>query len=261
MRKVILFCFFVTYLAIPIFSQQNEIIYASEIDGFVTISNETIDLNILDYQNNGKHKYRIETRNNIRFISYAGTTNIICSSRQLLYLVDSRRCFYYGVGYTGNGRSGRHSNFIGPANRYKTSSFLIEGNIKYGAENLSFIRPNRPWVEGVSGDGIGEYIELECDYEMSGLIIVNGFISLDKPELFLFNNRVKSIRVSIDGNSEKVNYELEDTSNPQIIRLPTPGKRVKVEVAGVYKGSKWDDTCISMIQVISIGAYDVFFDP
>ena len=261
MNKVLCCCFFAAFLTASIYPQSNEITYGSAIDGFVKISDKTIDLNILDYHNNGKHEYQIETKSNIRFINYADTTNIICASRQLLYLVNSKGCFYNGVGYNRSGRSGRHISFIGTADRYTASSFLIEGNTRYGAENLSSIRPDRPWAEGVNGDGIGEYVELECDYEISGLIIVNGYISLDKPELFLFNNRVKTIKISIDNRSEVFNHELEDTSNPQIIRLPVPGKKVKIEIAGVYKGSRWNDTCIGMIQVISIGAYDVFFEP
>jgi len=261
MKKEILFLLIITILVVSIYPQIKEIIYGAEIDGFVKISGEIIDLNIMGYQYNGKYDYQIETKNNIHLLKYADITNIICFSDKLLYLVNSKSCFYEGIGYTGNGRNGRHINFIGIAEKYTSSSFLIEGDIRYEAENLRIIRPDLPWVEGVKGDGIGEYVEMEWGYDINGLIIVNGFISLNRPELYSYNNRVKLIRINIDGSSEYSEYEIKDATDPQIIKLSNPGKKIKLQIVDVYKGSRWDDTCISMIQGISIGAYDVFFDP
>ena len=259
--KRIISSFVVTLILIlPLFPQNEEIIYGAEIDGFVKISEENISLDILDYQNNGNYKYTIETNNKINFIKYGKITSIICSSSKLLYLVNPKGCFYEGVGYNGNGRSGRHINFIGPAKKYTASSFLSEGAVKYGADNLTSIRPNLPWVEGVKGDGIGEYVDIEWEFEINGLIIVNGFISFNKPELFLYNNRVKTIKVIIDNSSEEFIYTLEDNTNPQIIQLCKQGKKIRVEIVDIYKGSRWDDTCIAMINGISSGAGDIFFD-
>jgi hypothetical protein len=260
MNKTILFCLLVTTFIISIYPQNKEILYGSEIDGFVEIFEETIDLDIRDYQHNGIYRYNIETRSNIHLLRYGSITNIICASNELLYLVNQRGCFYEGVGYTGNGRNGRHINAIGPALKYTSSSYLVQGSIRYEAENLRTVRSDLPWVEGTPGNGIGEYIEMEWEYDINGLIIINGFISLNRPELYLYNNRVKLIRVSINDSMEHFEYELADISSPQIIQLPRQGTKIKVEIADVYKGSRWDDTCVSMIQGISSDWSSAFFE-
>jgi hypothetical protein len=261
MKKLIL-CFLIALILIlSVFSQNKDIIYGSETDGIVRITEQNISLNILDYQHNGNYKSKLETKSKINFIEYDGIKNIICLSSKLLYLINPSGCFYDGVGYNNNGRSGRYINFIGPAKKYTSSSFLTEKNKKYESANLASIKPDFPWAEGVKGDGIGEYIDMEWEYEINGIIIINGFISFDKPELFLYNNRVKAVKISIDDFPEKFIYELDDSSNPQIIQLNKHGKKIRLEIMDVYKGSQWDDTCVSMIVGISSIAGNIFFDP
>jgi len=106
-----------------------------------------------------------------------------------------------------------------------TSSFLIENNIEYTGKNLLMSAKDGPWVEGISGDGIGEYIEL--DYagsyikEINGIVISNGFVSANNPELFMKNNRIKRILIECDNGSFKNEYSILDTPNLQTIRFPT----------------------------------------
>ena len=261
MKKTIIFYLVAIIFVEYTFSQNRDFVYGSEIDGVIRMSDKNISLSILDYQYNGTYEYNIETKSNIHFLKYGGITNIISSSSKLIYLLNSNGSFYDGVGYNENGRNGRHINLIGPAKIYTSSSFLIENNTKYEPKNLSSININLPWVEGSKCDGGGEYVEMEWEYDVNGIIVVNGFTSFNKPELYLHNNRAKKIRISINDYSENFIYELEDTSNPQIIQLPKNGNKIKVEIIDVYKGSRWNDTCISMIQGISSDAGDIFFKP
>jgi hypothetical protein len=257
-RKILLFVMII-FSVLFIYAQNDEKFYASEIDGFVKLSKGNIKLSILDYEYNGEYSFEVEAKNGIRFIKYFDVINILCLSSKLLFLLDPKKCFYEGVGY-GNGRSGRHENFIGPAVKYTSSSFLTEGRKKYEAGNLSFLKLDMPWAEGVDGDGIGEYIDMEWDYEIGGLIIINGFISFQRPELYMSNNRVKKMQVFVNGEQDGFIYNLKDNSDPQIIQLNRQGKRVRIKILDVYNGSRWNDTCLSMINGINIDAGDIFYD-
>ncbi|MCF0126281.1 MAG: hypothetical protein HUJ68_11115, partial [Clostridia bacterium] len=59
------------------------------------------------------------------------------------------------------------------------TSYLKEGQKEYTIDNLSEIRIDSPWVEGVSGNGEGEGFTIVGNAPF--LLIVNGFISVKKP--------------------------------------------------------------------------------
>ena len=136
------------------------------------------------------------------------------------------------------------------------SSFLKEKNKEYKIENLCKSKPGTPWVEGVPGDGIGEGfticnsdIDPERPYEnvFPYLLIMNGYISYSKPYLYKQNNRVKKIKVTgIKSGKSKV-LNVLDTPHPQTVDISfiTEPEDIRVEIADVYKGTKYDDTCIN----------------
>lgn len=107
------------------------------------------------------------------------------------------------------------------------------------------------WVEGVSGDGIGEWVMLSSsgNQSVSGIKIINGYSK--SSDLYGKNNRVASVTLEFsDGSS--LSFNLKD-GNMDFQTLDF-GKTIttsyiKVKITGVYKGSKYQDTCISEIQV------------
>jgi hypothetical protein len=148
-------------------------------------------------------------------------------------------------------RVNRHDNFHNLYNiEIKASSFLIENNIRYTADNLRMSIKDGPWVEGVSGDGIGEFIEIDYKTdikEINGIVISNGFVSVNNPDLFLKNNRVKKILIEGDDGRFRNEYEILDTPNLQTIHFPISISKIKITILDIYKGTTWDDTCINMI--------------
>jgi hypothetical protein len=231
-------------------------VYASEIDGSVSISKKTIVFDVLDFANNGiQYKYNIDYISGIPFISYADTRGLFLISNEylLLFSKDSKLLF------EGVRSSGKMMQFIKPATSYVASSFLVEGSRKYSATNVSYLRLDLPWVEGVSGSGIGQFIDMKWDEDIFSLIIVNGIISDNKPQLYENNNRLKMIRIFLDGELKGKDYAILDTPCPQMLQLDKYAKSVRLEILDVYKGSKWDDTCISMIKGISADADGVIF--
>ena len=157
--------------------------------------------------------------------------------------------------------------------RVRASSVLPPGRTAdYEPENVTDGDPATSWVEGVDGPGIGESIELSVAplgspgagvYGVRGLEIINGYAANDA--FFASNNRVRRIRVSFrsyrSGSrflrylavENSFEFELEDTMAPQIVELPqvVPAGDVEVEILDVYPGSRWDDTCIAELSVIT----------
>jgi hypothetical protein len=140
--------------------------------------------------------------------------------------------------------------------KISTSSFLIENDIEYSGNNLLMSIKDGPWVEGVSGDGIGEYIELDYSEsylnEINGIVISNGFVSENNPDLYIKNNRVKRILIEGDNGRFRNEYDILDTANLQTIRFPINVSKIKITILDIYKGTTWDDTCINMIIGIKI---------
>ena len=128
------------------------------------------------------------------------------------------------------------------------SSCLAENGKEYPLENLYKRSLETPWVEGVPGDGIGEGFTLTFNGGSVDptLLLMNGYISFDKPYLYEQNNRIKKIKVKgLTSGKEKI-LDVIDTPHPQTVDISfiTEMEDIRVEIAEVYKGTKYDDTCL-----------------
>ena len=125
------------------------------------------------------------------------------------------------------------------------SSELVENGYVYSAKNLGNFNLTEPWVEGVAGNGEGEYIILSgnCTY----IYLFNGYVSYSKPYLYERNSRIKKIKITATTkkSTQEFFFDLQDTPNPQKLNL---GKRftddIKLEIKEVYPGNKYEDTCL-----------------
>ena len=89
---------------------------------------------------------------------------------------------------------------------------------KYSAKNLASYS-YESWVEGSSGDGTGEWIELFFSEPtaVNGITIKNGFGNL---AYYWKNNRVKTATIIFDDDeSTETQVELEDTPQAQYVYL------------------------------------------
>lgn len=134
-----------------------------------------------------------------------------------------------------------------------SSSHLVPSKLNtYYANNAVDGNPNSPWVEGGKGYGIGEYLKISFNKESSikGLRIINGY-NFSKPDgvgnRFFKNSRVKKANLRFsDGSTESI--ELKDTNEFQTIYFSErKTSYVVITIEDVYKGSKWEDTCISEV--------------
>lgn len=128
------------------------------------------------------------------------------------------------------------------------SSCLTEKGKEYPLKNLYNRMLETPWIEGVPGDGIGEGFTLTFNSGSVNptLLLMNGYISFDKPYLYEQNNRIKKIKVKgLTSGKEKI-LDVIDTPHPQTVDISfiTEMEDIRIEIAEVYKGTKYDDTCL-----------------
>ncbi|MCQ2982755.1 MAG: hypothetical protein MJ178_08385 [Treponemataceae bacterium] len=143
----------------------------------------------------------------------------------------------------------------------RSSSTLKDRYATYSAENpfktfdlerRLWVQNNIPWVEAKSDDGIGEYIEFDITSEPLNrdvaitLRILGGYVDPLKPYLFRENSRPKTLLVQTDtGFSELL--ELPDLAQFVDMEIPLESRHVRLTIKDVYPGSKYSDTCISVI--------------
>ncbi len=149
-----------------------------------------------------------------------------------------------------------------------SSQLADQGKLTYGPSNVVFHTGDNSdmldtaWAEGVPGTGIGESIELCQMYRGTGeeiftfteLCIVNGYAKNETG--WEENGRVKVLRVYFE---DKYLGELTllDTRQPQYIDLTPFQLQVanggeatfRFEIAEVYEGSRYEDTCITGIVI------------
>jgi hypothetical protein len=154
-------------------------------------------------------------------------------------------------------------------NEISASSELEDENGRYSVKNIIDERPETAWVEGKKDSGIGEYItinitpcsEIDKYYGKKGLYkikkigIISGYAKNNTT--FKQNNRIKKFRLKYDNGLTKsryVKYTLKDTMAMQYIEFKKPVfmNKLKLQILEVYKGSKYDDTCISEIKIFPV---------
>lgn len=142
-----------------------------------------------------------------------------------------------------------------------TSELANQKNITYKALNIIDLNKETAWSEGVEGSGIGESITVDTKIEslsdeinFTSIVIVNGYSKNEK--LWNENNRVRTLKMYYN---EKYITEifLLDNKNPQYFdiskyNLNTQNNKVgsfKFEIGSVYKGTTYDDTVLTGINI------------
>lgn len=131
------------------------------------------------------------------------------------------------------------------------SSFLPDKmGLKYSPDMTVDNMQDTAWNEGTDGDGIGEWIEFSSKKKqyITGINILNGYCKSET--LYYENHRPKTIEIKFDGMS--VDMELDDLYNVyQNIEFaePVESRRVRIIVKDIYRGTGYDDCCISEIGI------------
>lgn len=134
----------------------------------------------------------------------------------------------------------------------------FDGKYLYPPINILDGDFNSTWCEAdQKGSGIGESITVEFSEPVSfdEIQLVNGFASKD---YYKKNNRVKSIvltQVAKRHFQQKEYTLLDDKPTWQSINfaLPQTAQTITIKITDVYRGSKYDDTCLDDIRLLYKG--------
>jgi len=147
-------------------------------------------------------------------------------------------------------------------------------NIGFGPLSLFDGIPESAWCEGVPGDGIDEWVEFELKEDVLGLCIHNGFRKVNwywqathgnraeqLKAVYNNNNRVKVLEII--SNDGKVKQEIKIQHIPYAFPIQVkhefeniylPKGLYKVYIRDIYKGNKYEDTCLGEIEFYSASA-------
>lgn len=250
MKKICSLIFLFLMFTSFAFSQKNS--YIGFIDNDTECSFEVSDANLVmetfsrETGENNKKVIPIkrETKFNIPFLTIENKKYLCLSNDFLFYLFDKNSTPFFS-GCNCNLNEAEFVYYVGFNQKIKCSSFLIEGKNEFSSEEMTN-QIAHPWVEGKEGYGIGEYIYFNVG-KNDEIYISIGYVDFNKPELYLENSRPKKINIYLD-NQYCTTVDLEDTPNFQKIPVKINKSGVlKIEIQDVYKGTKYDDTCINML--------------
>lgn len=149
-----------------------------------------------------------------------------------------------------------------PIENVSATSELVEtqfaGDYLYPPVNIVDGNLDNTWCEAdKNGGGIGEALTIELKEPVSfdEIQIVNGFAYKD---YYKKNNRVKSIQLTqVAGKHfQQKEYVLEDDRPDwQSIKfdLPQTAQTIEIKITDIYKGEKYDDTCLDDVRLLYQG--------
>lgn len=150
-----------------------------------------------------------------------------------------------------------------PLKSITATSELVEaqfsGKYLYPPVNIVDGNFDNTWCEAEkNGPGIGESITIELTEPVSfdEIQIVNGFVS--GKDYYTKNNRVKEIQITqvAKKHFQQKTYTLEDNKPDwQSIKFEQmqTAQTITFKIVSVYKGSKYDDTCIDDVRLLYKG--------
>lgn len=132
----------------------------------------------------------------------------------------------------------------------EATSVLSESTITHYAERICDGDLDTAWVEGVSGQGIGESISIRFDnvYCVDGIKIHGGYQK--SSDLYYKNSRPSELEIELSDGT-MIECFLEDYYGEQNVRFSKTMETswIRLTIKDVYAGSRYEDTSISEIEV------------
>ncbi|MFC1526697.1 formylglycine-generating enzyme family protein, partial [Candidatus Latescibacterota bacterium] len=138
------------------------------------------------------------------------------------------------------------------------------------------------WCEGVEGDGLDEWVELELTEDVHGLSVTNGFAKVPQggsrgvpwtpyyvhyddearaealDRTYANNGRPRQLELVAQDGTRQFSIELQDTTGLQEFPdLSLPKGVYRLYIKSAYPGAKWHDTCLGEMEFHAATARDV----
>ncbi|MBP3284734.1 MAG: hypothetical protein J6M02_04475 [Clostridia bacterium] len=134
-----------------------------------------------------------------------------------------------------------------------SSSLKSQGKFSYTPDLTLDEKMETAWLEGVSGNGIGEYLlySAETDQKVSEIVLYNGY--LKNSTTYINNGRFKSISIEFSDGTiitkeiPKQTYNESLKGYPITLEEPINTTSIKITILDVYQGSYYTDTALSGI--------------
>lgn len=128
-----------------------------------------------------------------------------------------------------------------------SSSTITQQGYQNGPEMAVDGNELTSWQEGVEGSGIGEsvYYMFDNKYNLSFITLNLGNWRNDR--LYQENNRPKEMTISINDYVFQVPFPDEKREFVLALDPAYAAEYVRFQIDGVYRGTKYDDTCIAEI--------------
>lgn len=152
---------------------------------------------------------------------------------------------------------------VAPISSVTATSELVEaqydGKYLYPPINIVDGNFDNTWCEAeTNGPGIGEAVTIELSQPVSfdEIQIVNGFVS--GKDYYTKNNRIKDIQITqvAKKHFQQKTYTLSDnTPTWQSVKFSQTqtAQTITFKIMSVYKGSKYDDTCLDDVRLLYKG--------
>ncbi|MEE1032722.1 MAG: zinc-ribbon domain-containing protein [Ruminococcus sp.] len=105
------------------------------------------------------------------------------------------------------------------------------------------------WQEGVDGPGIGEYIWYGFESERKVKYISFQLGNWRTQRYAEGNNRPRELNIYLGELNMTVEFPFEQKEYWIELSEAFPAEKIQIEIASVYKGTSWDDTCIAEIGI------------
>lgn len=132
-----------------------------------------------------------------------------------------------------------------------SSSVVTDNGPMYNNEASQMVDGDETssWQEGAQGDGIGENVYFTFNQEYKVKYITFKMGNWRDKERYNKNNRPKEISLELGGQEYKLAFP--DGKKEYMVEFSDslPASDLYLEIRSVYKGSEWDDTCISEMTV------------
>src|SRR5438093_11734578 len=139
-----------------------------------------------------------------------------------------------------------------------SSTLAPQGKRNYDAVNIK-ADPQRelqtPWAEGAKDDGIGQRITLNVKRPLPlyDTLIQPGYYEYGREDVWRKNNRVAALEITLnDEHTFTESIPDERFEDPYLIRVrdyTKPVSKIKLVIKGVYRGTQFRDTCISLVEL------------